>query len=99
MTEIPKPTIIFEKSFHDSLNARFILPPHSTISILLIALIANCLPAKSPTNTQVVLIGMFDQSLNIKRITKYTRSIIVAATISLVDVFFVTIFPTGHPLI
>ena len=91
--------MIFEKSFHDSLKARFILPGHFTVSILFTALIANCLPARSHTNTHVVLIGMFDHCLKIKRIIKYTRSIIVAAIISFVDVFLVTMFPTGHPLI
>jgi hypothetical protein len=43
--------------------------------------------------------GIFDHSLNIKSITKYTKSIIVAATISFVDIFFVTIFQTGPPFI
>ena len=99
ITEIPSPTMIFEKSFQDSLNARFIRPGHSITSILFIARIANCRPARSHTNTQVVLIGIFDHSLNTRSITKYTRSIIVAEIISFVEVFFVTIFQTGPPLI
>ena len=98
-TDIPSPTIIFEKSFHDSLNATANLPIPSTLSILFTHLIANCLQPRSHTNTQVVLIGIFDQSLKIKSITKYTKSIMVAAIISFVEVFFVTIFPTGPPFI
>jgi len=98
-TEIPRPTIIFEKSFHISLNATLNLFSHFTTPILFTLRIASCLPARSHTNTHVVLIGMLDHSLNMRRITKYTRSIIVAATISFVEVFFVTICHTGHPFI
>lgn len=98
-TDIPRPTIIFEKSFHISLNAILNLSFDSTTPILFILRIANCLPARSHTKTQVVLIGILDHSLKIRRITKYTKSIIVAATISFVLVLFVTIFHTGHPFI
>ena len=69
-TDIPRPTMIFEKSFHISLNAILNLSFDSTTPILFILRIASCLPARSHTNTQVVLIGILDHSLNTRRITK-----------------------------
>ena len=101
-SEIARPINSFMKSLQISLNATRNLCFFSfflSFPTLPTVRIATCLPARSQINTHVVLIGMLDHSLNIRRIMKYTKSTIVAQISLCIFVFEVTIFPTGPQFI
>jgi len=101
-SEIARPINNFTKSLPISLNATRNLCFFSfflSLPTLPTVRIATCLPARSQINTHVVLIGILDHSLNIRRIIKYTKSTIVAPMSLCIFVFEVTIFHTGPPSI